>query len=896
MLIQTKLITTPLRSSMLLRKPLLQRLRAAELYPLILIYGPGGSGKTSLIGQWIGQAQPNVAWYSLDEEDNEPDLFFRYLLASLSLASKRLGTAFRPLLENPLPLKGENVIPQIIAALSTLDQDIHVVLDDFHRITSETIHVALARLIEYIPSRLHIIVLSRYNMPRSIDAVIIKKDRLVISASDLKFTEEETALLYKEVIPLQLSSGQIHALNRHVEGWAAGLQLIGLSVRSQGHFSDLSKILNRAHEQVANYLVYDILRLQPEKIQKFVFTTALLDRFSAELCAEVTGMPDASKILDHIDHMNLFLNALDSQHHWYRYHHMFSEVIRRQVAIADADSIPATLRKAALWSARNHHLEDALRCAFRSGDIEFTADLMEDYILGYVETFDMTGGLRWISKLPENALNQRPFLRLLQCGFLCIMNDLSELKEILTHLEKDGEPDLSRYSEDKAALCQDLMALSKCILQISYAGETAAVAELQTLRDKLGPKNPLFAGYIDTHIVSILTLKGDFPLAESFLDKLVSTAVSRPDQLIKKKVYHAHARVMIAKHRGRLRKAEHLIQQALEFFHRQGYDHNPMAFLLDRHLGNIYYSQNRLEEARQCATNAVKYFEYFGLNEEIMAGNELWFQLHLAAGDFEKANKCIQKIHFYATRIGKPRMSASADACSARLAIIQGNLTAAGLWSQRRKVQPDEPFSLLYAMECLTQARLFFARRQYSAASHLLEILRQRCVQRQLGELLLQINILHSATLQSLNLQKPAISLLKEALAFSEMEGYIRPFVNDAKLIAPVLKHIMEEKPRDLSPDHLGNVLSACDIPLIASNQPTPLNVGHHERLTQREIEILHLVANGFQNKEIAQKAHISITTVKSHVSNILAKLNVKTRTQAILKAKEYLKSSQKPC
>lgn len=887
MLIKTKLIIAPLKSCMLYRKGLVQRLCAAEGYPIILISGPAGSGKTSLACQWIGRGQHRIAWYSLDEEDNEPDLFFRYLLTSLAQSDAGLHKALTPMLQNHRGLAAEEVIPHLITALSALRRDIYIVLDDFHRITSGQIHDALARIIEYIPARMHLVFLSRYSLPARIDAVTLKKEKLLISASDLKFTEGETAALYKEVFPLSLSADQIQALNRHVEGWAAGLQLIGLSAQSQGHLLNLSDILNQAHDQVANYLIHDILRMQPEEIRNFILTTAPLDRFNTELCAEVTGMSDARDIIDHLEQMNLFLIPLDTRHEYYRYHHMFSEVVRRQAAIADPDAIPTTLRKAASWWARHQHLEDALRSAFGSGDLEFAADLMEDHVLSYVGTFDLAAGLRWISKLPESTLNQRPLLRLFQCSFLALLMELSELKEIIAALEKDGETDLSRYSGDKLAFGRDLIAFLKCLLQILYAGETASVEQLQVLRNKIHPQNQLLAGYIDTQIVSNLILKGDLSLAESFLDRLSKTAVPRPDQQMRKRIYHAHARALIAKHRGRLHLAEAIIRQVLQFFSRRGCDHISMAFLLHRQLGNIYYLQNRLTEARQCATAAVKHCESFGLIDEIMTGNELWLQLHLAAGENAQALQCIRNIQSHSIRFGMPRIADSAEACAARLAIAQGNLTAAGLWSQRRNLQPDEPFSLLYAMECLTQARLFYARGQYPDAVHLLGILRNRCVERTLGELVLQINILQSAAFHALNRRETAVPLLMEALAFSEIEGYIRPFVNDAKLIAPVLKSIAEETPRDPAHPHLEKILTACDIASGGPDAPHRVNTSILEALTQRETEILMLVAKGFPNKEIARKACIAITTVKSHVSNILIKLNVKNRTQAILKAKE---------
>lgn len=886
MLIKTKLRPPALRSRMLFREALTSRLCAAKAYPLILISGPAGSGKTSVLCQAINQEKLRVAWYSLDEEDNEPDLFFRYLLTSLSQSDEQLGKALSPLLDHRRNIAGENIIPHIIAPLLTISRDIHLVLDDFHQITNEKIHVALKRLIKYMPDRLHLVLLSRYASPVLLDAVILKKERLELTASDLKFTETETADLYRKVIPCSFSQQQIKELNQYMEGWAAGLQLIGLSVRSKGPVSELSHILGQAHEQMSSYLIHDILRMQPEKIRKFVFATALLDRFNPKLCTEITGRKDAVKILAHLSHMKLFLIPLDTQGSWYRYHHIFSEVIRRQLAIDEPDLICATLKKAASWLAKNNHLEEALRCAFRSNDFEFTADLMEAHIMGFIETFDVSAALRWISKLPQGVLTQRPLLRLQQGSFHSVLFEFFDVKEILFAIENDGKPDFDRYSDETQAYCRDLHAYLKCILHISYAGDVDSIAQFEALRDKIFPQNPLLVGGIETQIVFSLISKGDLVLAESFFGRLTQVPLAKTNQRIRKKIYHAKIRALIAQHRGRLQQAEITLLQVLQYLDEQGYDHSPMTCLLHRQLGSIYYHQNRLEEARECVSTALKYYEseFFGLIDQVMAGNELRMQLYRAAGDYEKALECVRQIQAFSIKLGMPQIAAGADACVARIAIDKNNLTAADLWSKGRNLKPDEPFSLLFAMECLTQARLFYAKGQYSNAAQLLETLRSRCAKRALGELLLKIDILQAATHYAMAQDLSAVSCLKGALAFAETEGYLQPFVNDSKLIAPILRRIADEAPGTLSAAYLKRVFAVCNTPPIG---PYKLEYCEYEQLTQREIEILKWMAKGFQNKEIAQKACIAITTVKTHVSNILVKLNVKTRTQAVVKARE---------
>lgn len=872
---------------MLFRKALIDRLRNTTGAALIFICGPAGSGKTSLARQWIEQGKRRGAWYSLDEEDNRPDAFFRYLLATLSQADEQLKSKLRPLLADRHALSAESVIVHLIGALSHLSYRIPLVLDDFHHITNCDLHDCLARLIRYMPDSLQIVIVSRHNLPTPVNAVVVKKNHTVITSDDLKFKEKESIDLFRKAISNGLSVDRARDLHRHMDGWATGLQLIDLLIQRKGGRLELSSILNQVYEDVANYLIHDSLRMQPESMRQFIFTTALLDQFSPSLCVAVSGRQDALKILTRLERMNLFLIPLDADRKWYRYHHVFSEVVRHHIALSDPDSIKAVQVKAAKWLALNNCPEDALHCALQSNDLEFAAGLMEDVNVRYFETLDLSAGLRWISKLPKRVLNRRALLRLQKCGFLFILMELSDVKEIISSIENNGSPDFSCYSGDKLALCQDLTTCFKYILDIFFIGNTSAIEQFQVKKKNINLHNPLLLSYIETYIVSILISKGDLSQADHVLHGLTTVAVAKHSQFLKKKLYQAQTMSLIAKLRGRLSQAEEIIQQVLDFFSCQGNRHIEMSFYLHRHMASIYYQQNRLGKAREYAANALKYCKNFGMYNEILAGNELWLQLYLAAGEKEQAAQCINKIKAYAIRLGIARIIDSAELCAARFAIEQDNLGAAGLWSQRRNLKSDESFSLLFGMECLTQARLYYAKGQYGHGAQLLRTLRNRCIKRNLGELVLHIDILQSAVYHAMNREDKAVFILKQALVLSEGEGYIRPFVNDAKNISPVLRGIVRQSAHDLSPDFLEKVLVACNMQTSRQSASCMRSRVDGLVLTQREFEILGWVAQGFQNKEIAQKAFIAIPTVKSHVSNILVKLDVKTRTQAILKAKE---------
>ncbi len=885
MLINTKLKIPSLRSDILYRKDLIKRLCGAEEYPFILLSGPAGSGKTSLICQWVMERCFAAVWYSLDQEDNEPDLFYRYLLASFIQADEGLKEPLGPMLGSQQQLVGDNVISLIIESVSDADRRFRLFLDDLHHIENEEILSALARLMKYMPATLQLVALSRYPLPPSMGSVALKKERLELFDSDLKFTEKETAALFKNVIPLPISAAQIRELNRYVEGWAAGLQLIGLEVKSKGDNFDLSSILNQASEQVAGYLIHDILGMLPEKIRSFVLATALLDRFNPEVCAEVTGQHDAARILARLERMNLFLIPLDGDGAWYRYHHMFSEAVRHQILIDHPDLITATLHQAALWFAASNHIEDAMRSAFRSGDFEFAADLLEDHIFQYILQLNPRTGLRWVDRLPSDILKPRILLRLQQCLILSVLMEFSKAKEVLASAESHSDWALQRYSEDKQALSKDYIIFLNGLLETFSADQSADIPKLLSRAKKISSKNRFLSTAVEFNTVFAYISTGDLAPAEASLARVTDAAASF--DIMVKKIFFDKAKSLIARNRGRIHLAEEIIIQVQQELERQGLRDTPMVFYLHRPLGYIYYLQNRLSEARECADLAVRYCEYSGLVEEIMAGHELRLMLHLADGEYKQAAECFKRLRTYSLTFGLPQFSAGLEVLAVQMAVAQGNIAPAVLWSQRRKLRMDEPFSLLFVMECMTLARLYYSNARYAESLRLLETLRDQCAKKELMELVLYIDILRCINFDGMKRRNTARSILTQALAFSESGGYVRPFVNAADDIAPVLSDIAAERSGASFSSHLERVFNDCRIPL---HRPASLNGGETillEDLTKREIEILELMALGFLNKEIAQKAFISINTVKTHVRKILTKLGVGTRTQAIIKAKE---------
>ena len=312
-------------------------------------------------------------------------------------------------------------------------------MDDYHLITSKEIHDAVAYLLRYLPPKMHVVIISRQKIPFSLSSFRIRNQITEVVASDLKLTEIESERFLSEIMTVSLTSEQIKELTRYAEGWIGGLQMIALSLRGKDNLNDLKDILASAGRITAEYLIDEVLKVQPEEVREFIFHTVLLNKFNAELCEHVTGMKNTAEILDYLYQANLFLIPLNSEYTWYRYHNLFSESLGTRISNSPVKGPSEIHRSAALWFAKNNYLEDAFRHAFATNDYEFAADMLEEYLYHFFDRYDVANALRWISKLPHPILMQRTLLRLDECTFKVLSQQLGELEAVLHEIEGQKE-------------------------------------------------------------------------------------------------------------------------------------------------------------------------------------------------------------------------------------------------------------------------------------------------------------------------------------------------------------------------------------------------------------------------------------------------------------------------
>lgn len=868
------------------RKRLLDRLSKGREMRLIVISGVAGSGKTSLAAQWVARDHLRIAWYSLDKTDNEADLFIRYLLATLSLADSRLASLISVDMREGRAFSTREVILRIADHASDLAGDLYLVLDDYQFVTAQTIHDTVSDLLNVMPSNMHVVILTRYSIPFPLSPFRVKNHIVEIPAPEMRFTEAETEQFFSDIIPLKLATSETREVVRNMEGWIGGLQLLGLSLTGKDAPEDLGDVVGRSSRQVWDYLIDEVITVQPEPVRRFLEATAPLDRFNAEIAADLTDMEDAAGVLDTIRRNNLFLVPLDGGRKWYRYHHLLSEAVRERMKTSSPEKLRRLHQQAALWFARHGYLEDAFRSAFASDDPDFSADLLEDYLLFINERYEYASGRRWLSKLPNEVLMERALLRLHDCGQKVESFRLRDVEAAISDIEADKEAAFSRYSGHRRRLCEDLFIYFKHVLCYYYRDPAHAdLEELENAYRAISPENGVFSGYIKIlvalyHIAQADPVKADLALQDAS-SLIISSGIA-----VARVLWFRFA-ATVQRMQGRLYRSEAVLNQAFEFLQEKGLSETPLRYLLYIPVAWLHYQRNETDEAAKYATAAAAYGEHVGFARDSMEGNILLGLISLAKGEIEQAEHSLRRARLAAEEPGVSDASVHVDAWLALLSLAEGNNLQAAEWSRQNRVLFNEPLSGRLIQNAMIHAELLMRQGLYRKADSLLLRLRRICMDRNMKEAVLDVDIVHSAALFAENKVDRAQRIMKNALSFAEGEGYVQPFVRHQASILPLLNGLKDSDLGLRQSSYVKTILAECGIADRTPSRPKSSRENDEMELTVRELEVLRLAAAGSRYKEIAQETSVSVETVKTHMKHVFEKLDVHSRAKAVRRARD---------
>lgn len=898
-IISTKLNIPQLSPKMVERTHLLDRLSEGRSARLVVISGTAGSGKTSLACRWIERDGLRVAWYSLDEADNDPDLFFRYLVAALRTVDDEIVSTYaRWLRDGRRPTRRE-IVCHLIERLAGLSSDVFLVLDDFHFISSGEIHDSVAYLLHHAPPRLHLVITTRYGLPFSVPHFKVRNQVVEISAFDMRFTERETEEFFEETMPLVLTADEILAVSRHIEGWVGGLQLFALSLRHREMPSDLDEALNGLDRDAGNYLLDEVVRVQPPKVREFLEMTALLDRFNVEMCREITGMEDCAAVLENVRGNNLFLIPLNAEGTWYRYHQIFSQALKERMRASFSEKATRVYRSAAVWFARNGYLEEAFRNAFASGDDEFAADLMEDHLLSVNDRYEYASGRRWLAKLPHEVFIKRTLLRLYDCGHRIEACQFSEIEAVIKDIESDQANAFQRYEGHKRVLCEDLFVYFKHIVRYFYRDPVHAdIESLKRTVEMISPGNKRIAGHVKVLVGLSYILQGEPKAAENALNEALPLIVASGTAF--GRVFWYRSMANVERLRGRLQRSEAILQEAFEFLRLKGLSGTPLRFLLYLPLAWIHYQRNDLEKALEYAKGAASYGERVALARDAVEGNLLLSLIYFAKGHIEELEAAIRESQRLINEYTTTETNGSVDPRIVSLWMRLGNAARTAQWSDREEPAADGTFSIHFLHERLARAESRYYQGSYREALDILEELRRSCIERGMLEAVLGIDLYRCEAYRLLGQDEKARHVLQETLLLARGEDYVRPFVDHSGAVLAILSDLIGDGPERHAPAqlrpidgpgrhlsaYLRLILTACRLDCNRGGATRQVGRKNNFELTLREVEVLKLMAAGYRYKEIAVQMSVSLETIRTHTRHILEKLNADSRGQAIRRAK----------
>jgi LuxR family transcriptional regulator, maltose regulon positive regulatory protein len=913
-ILATKLYLPPAPPKVVVRSRLLARLSEGLWRKLTLISAPAGFGKSTLASAWVRSLQDGgaqVGWLSLDGGDSDPARFLTYVVAALRMAAPNVGEGLLGMLQfssSPQPPAMEPVLTALLNEIAALPDKVVLVLDDYHVIDATAVDDTLTFLVEHLPPQMHLVIATRED-PHLPLARLRARDQLTeLRAADLRFTRTEAAG-FLQAMNLDLSAEDVVALERRTEGWIAGLQLATLSLQGQRDVTGLINAFAGDHRYIADYLVEEVLQRQPERVRQFLLQTSILDRLCGPLCDAVTGQEvgTGQARLEALERGNFFVVPLDDRRHWYRYHHLFADVLHAHLRGEAAEQISSLHLRASEWYERNGKAADAIRHALAAEDFERAASLIELEAPAMFRSRQEVLLLGWMKALPDGLFHRRPVLNVGYVGALMSCGNFAGVEDRLRDAERwlgaqdttreraeappAGGGDMIVVDEEEFQHLPGAIAKYRAALALVQGDVPETVKSARRALDFVPEDDHLSRGAIGAILGLAAWTSGDLEAAHrsyaegmahlheaGFISDVVGGALTLAD-------------IRIAQ--GRLREAMRTYEQALQLATQTAAERGvpPLRGAADMHVGisEILRERNDLDAAADHLLRSKEMGELTGLPKYPARSRVAMARVLVTKGDPGGALDLLGEAERVYVSDFSPGVR-PIGAIRARVWIAQGSLDEAEGWARDGGLSAEGELSYLREFEHITLARLLLARyrrggedRHLQDARHLLERLLRAAEEGGRTGSAIEILVLQALAYHEQGNVPAALAALERALLLAEPEGYVRIFVDEDVPMAALLR---EAAKQDIARDYVRRLLAALGEAREAEGRTSSMQA-LAEPLSERELEVLRLLETDLSGPEVAGELVVSLSTMRTHTRSIYSKLGVDNRRAAIRRAKE---------
>jgi LuxR family maltose regulon positive regulatory protein len=891
-LLETKLHVPRRRRELIVRPRLSERLSRGAASALTLLSAPAGFGKTTLLTDWVPAARARgraVAWLSLDLRDNDPATFWTYVVAALQTAVPGLGAGALALLRSPgAPM--DAVLGTLLNELDAVPGELVLVLDDHHVVDAREVRDGLAFLLEHLPPQVHLVIAGRADPALPLARLRARSELVEIRAADLRFTPDEVAAYLTGAMGLGLTPRDVAALESRTEGWIAALQLAALSLQGRDDVAGFIAGFAGDDRYIVDYLAEEVLQRQTGPVRDFLLQTSVVGRLTGPLCDAVTGRDGGRAMLEALDRGNLFLVPLDDRRRWYRYHHLFADVLQAHLRDERPEDLPELHRRAGRWHEQHGETAEAIRHALAAGNPGWAADLVERAVPALRRTRQEATLRRWLEALPDDVIRVRPVLSVGYAGSLMVRGEVRGVEARLRDAERwlattDGAPSTGMVVVDQEAFRRLPAAIAmyragQALVRgdvagtMTHARRALAVAGADDHLGRGGPAALLGLAY---------WTNGDLEAASRWYADATASLEEAGHHSDVLGCALALADIRIAQ--GRLREAMSIFQRGLRHAEQTG---PALRGAADMHVGmsDVFRERNDLAAARRHLVAAEELGEHAGLPQDPYRRRAAMARVRAAEGAERDALDLLDEAERRYVADFSPDVRPIA-ALRARLWVAQGEWERALGWAGERGLTVDDDPSHLREFEHLTFARALLARcraeradRSLADVTRLLGRLRRAAEEGARTGSLIEALVLQALAHQAQGDVPAALVPLRRALALAEPEGYVRVFVDEG---APMAGLLRATGGQGVAPGRARGLLAALD----GTADSTPVDQGLVDPLSARELAVLRLLGGDLDGPGIARELFVSLNTVRTHTKAVYAKLGVHDRRAAVRRAEE---------